>query len=134
MREVYSRREAIVASLLGISITAIVWGPVLLRPFGFLPLSTIHPPSPSEPFRAPQARLSMSPARVAKAKPSRPVDINRADALRIQTLPGIGPTLATRIVRHRQVHGPFQGLDGLLDVEGIGSKRLQKLMGWIVVR
>ena len=131
MREVYSRREAIAASLLGLAIAAIVWGPVLLRPFA-VPAS--HTPGVSDPPRAPHARLSISPLRIAKAKPTTLVDINQANALALQTLPGIGPTLATRIVMHRRAHGPFRELDGLIEVEGIGSKRFEKLKPWIVAR
>lgn len=134
MREVYSRREAIAASLLGLAIAAIVWGPVLLRPFGPAPVPASHTPGVSDPPRAPHARLSISPLRIAKAKPTTPVDINQANALALQTLPGIGPTLATRIVMHRRAHGPFRELDGLIEVEGIGSKRFEKLKPWIVAR
>ena len=132
MREVYSRREAIAASLLGLAIAAIVWGPVLLRPFGPVPAS--HTPGVSDPSRAPHTRLSISPLRIAKTKPTTPVDINQANALALQTLPGIGPTLATRIVMPRRAHGPFRELDGLIEVEGIGSKRFEKLRPWIVAR
>jgi competence protein ComEA len=62
------------------------------------------------------------------------VDINQANALALQTLPGIGPTLATRIVMHRRTHGPFREPDRLIEVEGIGSKRLERLKPWIVAR
>ena len=134
MREVYSRREAIAASLLGLAIAAIVWGPVLLRPFGPVPVSPLQAPRLSEPPRASHARLSISPLRIAKAKPTALVDINQANAVALQTLPGIGPTLAARIVMHRRAHGPFREPDGLIEVEGIGSKRLEGLKPWIVAR
>lgn len=76
----------------------------------------------------------MSPVRGVKTKPAKVVDINRADALALQTLPGIGRTLATRIVVHRKAHGPFEEADGLLGVEGIGPKRFEKIRSWIVAR
>lgn len=132
MREVYSRREVIVASLLGLAIAASVWGPVLLRPFATTQPSGRHAPHPSVSPRAAHARPSMSLGRGGKAKPAKPVNINRADALALQTLPGIGPTLATRIVMHRKAHGPFQEPDGLLEVEGIGLKRFETIKPWIV--
>ena len=134
MREVYSRREAIAASLLGLAIAAIVWGPVLLRPFGPVPVPPLQASRLSEPPRASHARLSISPLRIAKAKPTTLVDINQANALALQTLPGIGPTLAMRIVMHRRAHGPFREPDGLIEVEGIGSKRFERLKPWIVAR
>jgi len=134
VREVYSRREAIAASLLGLAIAAIVWGPVLLRPFGPVPVPPLQAPRLTEPPRASHARLSISPLRIAKAKPTTLVDINQANALALQTLPGIGPTLAMRIVMHRRAHGPFREPDGLIEVEGIGSKRFERLKPWIVAR
>ena len=134
MREVYSRREAIAASLLGLALAAIVWGPVLLRPFGPAPVPALQAPHLSEVPRAAHARLSIAPLRIAKAKPITLVDINRADALALQTLPGVGPTLATRIVMHRKARGRFEEPAELLEVEGIGSKRFEKLRSWIVAR
>ena len=134
MREVYSRREAIAASLLGLALAAVVWGPVLLRPFGPAPVPASHTPGVSDPPRVPHARLSIAPLRIAKAKPTTLVDINRADALALQTLPGVGPTLAMRIVMHRKARGRFEEPAELLEVEGIGSKRFEKLKPWIVAR
>lgn len=133
MREVYTRREAIVASLLGLAIAAIVWGPVLLRPFGYTPavdLRTLR--LPENPSPAP-ARLPTPPARIAKGKPTSSVDINQADVTALQTLPGIGPTLANRIVMHRKAYGQFREVDALMEVDGIGPKRFDKLKSWIEV-
>ena len=52
--------------------------------------------------------------------PAGPIDINSADAQTLQTLPGIGPVLADRIVAHRGAQGPFTSVEQLLDVSGIG--------------
>lgn len=52
-----------------------------------------------------------------------PLPINSADALLLQTIPGIGPGISTRIVQYRQEHGPLQHLDDLLNIPGIGTKR-----------
>lgn len=52
-----------------------------------------------------------------------PLPINSADVLLLQTIPGIGPGIATRIVQYRQEHGPLQNLDDLLNIPGIGMKR-----------
>ncbi len=43
-----------------------------------------------------------------------------ADAAEIETVPGIGPVLAARIVEERRLHGPFGSLAGLRRVKGIG--------------
>ena len=134
MREVYTRRETIVASLLGLAIAAIVWGPVFLRPFGYTPavdLRTLR--LPESPSPAPP-RLPTPPARIAKGKPPGSVDINQADVTALQALPGIGPTLANRIVMHRAAYGRFREVDALMEVDGIGPKRFEKLKPWIEVR
>ncbi|HAS10744.1 MAG TPA: competence protein ComEA [Acidimicrobiaceae bacterium] len=56
-----------------------------------------------------------------------PVDLNAADATLLETLPGIGPATAAAIVEHRERHGPFTTVDGLLAVRGIGEAKLAAL-------
>jgi competence protein ComEA len=48
------------------------------------------------------------------------ININTADAASLETLPGIGPALAQRIVDFRQVSGPFESIEDVMDVSGIG--------------
>lgn len=64
-----------------------------------------------------------------RPEPAGPVtlDVNTADALQLQTLPGIGPSYALRIVEWRNKNGPFTSLEQLLDVKGIGERRLDQL-------
>lgn len=134
MKGAYTRREAIVAGLFGVAVAGIVWGPVILRPFSFphaIDLRTLH--LPQDPLAA-HARLSPPPVRVTKVKPGSRVDINHADAVTLQTLPGIGPTLAQRIITHRKGYGRFTDTDGLREVEGIGLRRFEKLEPWIEAR
>lgn len=61
------------------------------------------------------------------------VDINRATSEQLQTLPGIGPALAERILQHRQTHGPFRTPGDLRAVSGIGEKTFQRLADLITV-
>lgn len=49
------------------------------------------------------------------------VNINTADATLLESLPGIGPTLAQRILDYRQAHGPFSQIQDIMDVSGIGT-------------
>jgi competence protein ComEA len=56
-----------------------------------------------------------------------PVDLNTADASALETLPGIGPSIAQRILDHRELNGPFAGVDDLLEVSGIGPATLEKI-------
>jgi competence ComEA-like helix-hairpin-helix protein len=55
------------------------------------------------------------------------VNINTAPAAELAQLPGLGPALASRIVDHRLAHGPFETLDALLDVPGIGPATLEAM-------
>lgn len=58
---------------------------------------------------------------------SGPVDLNAADTALLETLPGIGPATAAAIVDHRERHGPFASVEGLLEVRGIGEAKLAAL-------
>ena len=53
-----------------------------------------------------------------------PLDINTADVESLQTLNGIGPALAQRIIDYRDKNGPFRSLEDLLQVKGIGESTL----------
>ncbi|MEN9911205.1 MAG: hypothetical protein RLZZ441_773, partial [Actinomycetota bacterium] len=52
------------------------------------------------------------------------VNINTATAEDLDTLPRIGVTLAERIIAYRDEHGPFAGIESLLEVPGIGDLTL----------
>jgi competence protein ComEA len=56
-----------------------------------------------------------------------PIDVNTADVTLLETLPGVGPATAAAIVDHRERHGPFTSVDGLLEVRGIGEAKLAAL-------
>lgn len=55
------------------------------------------------------------------------VDLNSADAVVLQTLPGVGPATAEKIIAHREVVGPFTGLQDLDAVPGVGPATLERL-------
>ncbi len=61
------------------------------------------------------------------------VDLNTADAATLETLPGIGPTLAERIVEFREANGPFASLDDLLDVAGTSPKMVDELQPYALI-
>lgn len=54
----------------------------------------------------------------------RGIDLNSATAVELESLPGVGPVLAGRIVAYRDVHGAFAAVEDLLDVGGIGEAKL----------
>lgn len=55
------------------------------------------------------------------------VDINTADEVRLQELPGVGPVTAAAIAEWRAQHGRFSTVDELLEVSGIGPRTLDTL-------
>ena len=61
------------------------------------------------------------------------VNINTADAAALETLPGIGPALASRIIAWREANGGFRAVDELLAVSGIGQKTLDGFRDQVTV-
>jgi competence protein ComEA len=61
------------------------------------------------------------------------LDINRATAAELESLPGIGPVLAGRIVQDREANGPFSSVDELDRVEGIGKGIVAKVRDHVTV-
>jgi competence protein ComEA len=57
------------------------------------------------------------------------VDINTADATALETLDGIGPALAQRILAYRTAHGGFRSVGDLQNVTGIGPKKFAAIKG-----
>jgi len=76
------------------------------------------------------ASLSPAPASAAMAQAAKaadPINVNTATTAQLETLPGIGPAMAKRIVEHREKNGPFAKLEDLMQVKGIGEKAFLRL-------
>lgn len=61
------------------------------------------------------------------------VDLNTATVAELDSLPGVGPVLAQRILDYRREHGGFRSVDELRDVDGIGDARFGELRGRVTV-
>ena len=70
----------------------------------------------------------------AQLAAARQIDINTASRAQLERLPGIGPTLAAKIVEDRQAHGPFSRPEDLARVKGIGPKTYETLQDSITVK
>jgi len=82
----------------------------------------------------PEANSSLASAAPALMDdPQIQLDINSADPSELETLPGIGPSLAQKIVEYRDEHGLFNSVDELLAVSGIGPAKLDQLRDLIRV-
>jgi competence protein ComEA len=86
----------------------------------------------SEPVAA-----SLSPVAAgttaAAADAGAPLDLNRATAAELESLPEIGTTLAQRIVDYRTEHGPFRAIEELAKVDGISARMVEELRPLVTV-
>jgi competence protein ComEA len=81
--------------------------------------------SRAEPAASPA--MQVPPGLSAPGYVSGKLDVDAATMAQIDSLPGIGPTLAKRIVADRAEHGPFVTLQGLRRVKGVGPALLRRL-------
>lgn len=88
------------------------------------------PQEPSAPDPAPEEAPAEG-ERPDSLLPDEVIDLNAADAYDLDRLPGIGPTKAEAILVYREEHGPFQSVDDLLSVSGIGEVTLENLRPYV---
>ena len=91
---------------------------------------TIQVPAPSATLPSVSPQLPVE--RFAPSDGVR-ININTATSQELQTIRGIGPTMARRIIEYRQTSGGFSTVDDLTNVKGIGEKTLEKLRDSITV-
>jgi len=84
---------------------------------------------------APLGAASTSPpiGGTTSAVPGSLVNINTADQLGLEELPGVGPVTATSIIEWRTEHGGFSTVDELLEVSGIGEVTLEELRDLVTI-
>ena len=69
----------------------------------------------------------MFPAAAGSARSGGKVSLNQADKQQLESLPGIGPALADRILEYRATQGSFQAIEDLKNVSGIGAAKYNAL-------
>jgi competence protein ComEA len=80
----------------------------------------------------PQPRSEGTAAQAAKEVTGK-VNINTATAEQLESLPGIGPKIAQRIITWRKENGKFQKVEDIMAVKGIGEKKFARLKELITV-
>jgi competence protein ComEA len=78
-------------------------------------------------------RGSGTTASVAAGQENPKINLNAATAQELDTLPGIGPAYAERIIAYRDQHGGFSSIEELQDIAGIGPKTYEKLKDMICI-
>lgn len=82
---------------------------------------------------AEQSDSPVSAAQEPLTSPELKLNINTAEAQELCLLPGIGETIAERIVDYRQAHGLFNNTDEIMNVSGIGAKTYEEIKSYITV-
>jgi len=74
-----------------------------------------------------------APAPKTDPAPQTPVNLNTATKADLEKLPGIGPSMAQRILDYRQKNGSFKKIEELMNIQGIGEKSFLKLRPLLIV-
>lgn len=105
------------------------------RPAAASSVAAEAPEAPEEP-EAPEAPEEPAAPEETETEPegmASRVNLNTADAAALESLPGIGPALAQRIIDYRTANGPFQTTAEIQDVRGIGAGIYAKIKDSITV-
>jgi competence protein ComEA len=85
----------------------------------------------SQPFtvKSPQTGDPLNEKEVKKK-----INLNQAKAGDLVLLPGLGPELSRRIIEYREANGPFQKIEDLMQVPGIGLKRFEQIKDYLTIK
>jgi competence protein ComEA len=84
------------------------------------------------PGRGPGGVVAAASSSGASSSPSAPLDLNSATLEQLESLPGIGPVTAQKILDYRQQHGAFHSVAELQGVPGIGPAHMAQLKGLVI--
>jgi competence ComEA-like helix-hairpin-helix protein len=145
----YTRRQLVVLLILltiaGIGLAVGHWRRVRpdvmdqLEQLDRTPASPANSTTPrAEDARSPRSRGGQSTdesaiLRSAAAGASPSIDLNRATMVELTRLPGVGPTLARRIVDARDAQGPFARVADLERVRGMSARKVERLRALVTI-
>lgn len=76
------------------------------------------------------AQIASAPAGQALTNP---VNINKASVEELQSISGVGAVIAQRIIDYRKTNGVFQALEDIMDVQGIGQAKYERIKSQITL-
>ena len=62
------------------------------------------------------------------------ININKASQTELETIPGIGPSLALKIINYREEHGKFVSIESIKEVSGIGDSKYNQIKDFITIK
>ena len=89
--------------------------------------------SPAMQTLPPETTQTTSPPTEETVGITFPININLAGKEEFMELPGIGEVLTQRILDYREENGPFSNVEELMNVEGIGKKRMEEMLELITI-
>ena len=92
---------------------------------------TLRPGTAADERKAAAPGEDATPTAAATPAPGL-IDLNTATIEQLQRLDGIGPVRGQAIIDYRQLHGPIERVDDLLDIRGIGEKTVDGIRGLVV--
>jgi len=66
--------------------------------------------------------------------PEKKIDLNAASAEQLESLPGIGPVTAKRIVDYRDKVGKFKRIEEIINIQGIGDKKFERIKDRLTIQ
>ena len=93
-------------------------------------LKSATPSADSQPATSPSPSASLAPT---PSQAAGKININTANVVQLDSLPGIGPVYAQRIIDYRTANGPFTSIDQVQNVKGIGPKTLEKFRDLVTI-
>ena len=102
-----------------------VWQPEAEVPEKEMPVEVV----PAEEVEKEEAEEEEAPAEVAPTL----ININTASLAELERIPGIGFTMAQNIIAHRETFGPFEEVEDLQQISGIGPVTIEELKKWVTL-
>jgi competence protein ComEA len=93
----------------------------------------VIPVAAAQQAKAPAPETKAARASKAAPAPTAPINLNTATQAQLESLPGVGPKAAQRILEYRKQNGSFKKIEDLMNVKGFGEKTFLKLKPMLTV-